>query len=326
MRVFGTTKDGNKVHALTIGSADLTATILSYGAVLQDLRLAGVAHSLTLGSDGLEAYDGPMRYFGALVGPVANRIGGAQALIDGRICAFAANEGTTLLHGGATGLHTRLWTVADAGPSHARLTLGLDPGDDGFPGRRDIAAEFRVAAATLTLTVTATTGAATLMNLANHSYWNLDGTPDTFGHTLQIAADHYLPVNAQTLPTGEVRTVSGVFDLRAGRVIDGSEGYDHNFCLAAAPGALTEVATLTGRHGVMLRMATTEPGLQVYNGRALATAPFAGHGGLPYGPHAGLALEAQHWPDAPNHPGFPSVTLQSGETYSQQTCWSFTRA
>jgi aldose 1-epimerase len=162
------------------------------------------------------------------------------------------------------------------------------------------------------------------MNLANHSYWNLNGTPTTAGHILTVAAETWLPTGADGIPSGEQRAVAGAFDLRRGRVIDGTEGWDHNFCLYPAPRALTDVASLTGGQ-VRLTLATTEPGLQVYDGRALNTWAFPGHSGHPYGPFAGLALEAQRWPDAPNHPGFPPVTLDPGETYRQVTQWRFDR-
>jgi aldose 1-epimerase len=162
------------------------------------------------------------------------------------------------------------------------------------------------------------------MNLAHHGYWNLDGAPSTRGQRLSIAADRYLPVDALLIPTGEERHVQDVFDLRKGRALDGSEGFDHNFCLARAPRPLTEVARLEGRHAT-LHLATTEPGLQIYDGRRLDTAPFPGHGGKPYGPFAGLAMEPQRWPDAPHHPGFPPITLDPGQTYRQETRWRFTR-
>ena len=325
IRPFGHSRDGRRVDAIRLSSGTLSVTVLTRGAVVQDVRLAGVDHSLTLGCDRIEAYEGPAGYFGALVGPVANRIGGAQAVIGGQDCRFAPNEGTTLLHGGTHGMHTRHWAVDAAGADFARLRMVLDAGDSGFPGRREISADFRVAGASLTLVLTATTDAATLINLANHSYWNLDGTPDVAGHTLRIAADHYLPITAQVLPTGEIRPVDGVFDLRAGRVIDQTEGYDHNFCLADAPRALTDVAWLTGRSGLRMTVASTEPGLQVYGGARVATTPFAGHGGMPYAAFGGIAIEAQRWPDATNHPAFPSVALAVGETYRQETQWTFGR-
>ncbi len=322
IRSFGHARDGREVQAIRLASPQLAVTILTWGAALQDVRLEGIARSLTLGGDRIEAYQGPMGYFGTLVGPVANRIAGARAMIAGQEWRFPANEGTTLLHGGTEGIHARHWSVADADATGLCLSLRLEGGEGGFPGRREITADFRVEGAALTLALTAVTDAPTLMNLANHGYWNLDGTPTIAGHRLRVDADSYLPT-VNTLPTGEVRPAEGCFDLRPGRVLDLTEGFDHNFCLSTAPRALTEVAELTGRTGVTLRLASTEPGLQIYNGRRLNSAPFAGHGGAVYAAHAGLALEPQRWPDAPNHPGFPAITLSPGESYHQQTRWSF---
>lgn len=322
---FGYARDGRRVDAMHLRSDDLKVVILTRGAVVQDVRLTGVGHALTLGGTIPEAYDGPMRYFGPVVGPVANRIGGARALIGGRDCRFPANEGPNLLHGGNRGLHSRHWEIEAAEVRSVTLRLVLEDGDDGFPGRREISATFQVDGAALTLALSATTDAPTLMNLANHSYWNLDNSPDISGHRLCIAADHYLPVDDALLPTGEVRPVAGAFDLRAGRELDLSEGYDHNFCLSDHPRDPTEVAELTGRSGLRLTLATTEPGLQVYDGAGLGSAPFAGHGGRPCGPFAGLALEPQRWPDALRHPGFPSIALAAGQTYRQETRWSFRR-
>lgn len=324
IRPFGQTRDGRPVQAITLASPDLTATILTWGAALQDLRLAGLGHGLTLGGPDMAAYEGPMGYFGTIVGPVANRIAGARATIAGRDHRFAANDGANLLHGGADGTHAQLWHLDGATEVEARLSLLLPDGAGGFPGTRRITADYRLSGAALTLTLTATTDAPTLMNLAHHGYWNLDGAPTTRGQRLTIAADHYLPVDAGLIPTGEERPVEGAFDLRAGRTLDGSEGFDHNFCLARAPRPLTEVAHLAGRQAT-LHLATTEPGLQIYDGRRLDTAPYPGHGGKPYGAFAGLAMEPQRWPDAPHHPGFPPITLAPGETYRQDTRWRFTR-
>jgi aldose 1-epimerase len=321
---FGQTADGQTVQAVQIGTADLTVTLLTIGAALQDVRLPGVAHSLTLGGPDMAAYLGPMGYLGTVVGPVANRIAGSRATIAGREYHFPPNEGTNLLHGGATGTQTRVWRLEDASETTARLSLTLPDGQGGFPGRRLITAEYSVSGAALTLTLSATTDAPTLMNLANHSYWNLNGTPTTAGHTLTVVAETWLPTGADGIPTGEQRAVAGAFDLRQPRLIDGTEGWDHNFCHCPAPRARTDVATLTDDH-LRLTLATTEPGLQVYDGRALNTGPFPGHSGHPYGPFAGLALEAQRWPDAPHQPGFPPVTLDPGETYRQVTQWRFAK-
>ena len=322
IRNFGHTRDGRQVRAVRLASPQLAATVLTWGAALQDVRLAGTDRSLTLGCDRIEAYEGPMGYYGTLVGPVANRIGGARAVIAGQDCRFPANEGTTLLHSGASGVHARHWALDAADATSLRLRLVLEAGEGGFPGRREISATYLVDGAALTLTIAATTDAPTLMNLAQHGYWNLDGSATTAGHRLRIAADRYLP-GENGMPTGEVCAVSGVFDLRDGRVPDLSEGYDHNFCLSDAPRALTEVAELTGTSGVTMRIATTEPGLQVYDGVNVRTAPFAGHGAVPYTPFAGIALEPQRWPDAPNRPAFPSILLSPGETYRQETRWTF---
>lgn len=319
---FGTTPDGRPVIRVTLRNERLSVSILSLGAIVQDLRLAGADWPLTLGSGSVAAYAGPMGYFGAIVGPVANRITGARAMIGGAEHRFPANEGTTLLHGGANGTQARHWQLADHDSQSARFTLMLPDGDDGFPGNRDLSAVYALEGPTLTLQLAATSDRLTLMNLANHSYWNLDGEGTIAGQSLRVAADHYLPT-VRNLPTGEVRAAEAAFDLRQPRRIDLTEGWDHNFCLASAPRPLTEVAELTGRKGIRLRLATTEPGLQVYDGRHLATAPHEGHSGAAYGPHEGIALEAQRWPDAPGNPGFPPITLHPGEAYSQTTRLSF---
>jgi len=323
---FGTASDGQAVQHITLRAGGLTVSVLTWGAVVQDVRLAGADWPLTLGSPDLAAYEGPMEYFGAVVGPVANRIGGARAEIGGRLCRFPANEGKTLLHGGKRGTQVRHWDVVAAGVDFVTLRLALAGGDQGFPGNRVITASYRVTApASLTLELTATSDAETLMNLANHSYWNLDGTGVMAGHRLRVAADTYTPAREGLLPTGERRAVHDAFDLRAGRVIDGTEGYDHNFCLADGVRPLTGVAELTGRAGVRLRIATTEPGFQVYDGAFLNIPDHPGHGGVCYSRHQGMALEAQHWPDTPNQCGFPPITLAPGATYRQKTRWCFSR-
>lgn len=323
--VFGTAPDGRAVHRIELAQGALRVALLDWGAILQDVRLEGIDWPLTAGSAEFRAYLGPLRWFGAIVGPVANRLAGAEALIGGRPFRFAANEGATLLHGGAAGTHARLWDIAETGPAHARLRLRLPDLCDGFPGTREIEALFRLEPpATLTLALSARSDAPTLMNLANHSYWTLDGGGGIGGQRLRVAAAHWLPTDAG-LPTGEIRAVSGRHDLRADRMLAATEAIDHNFCLAEAPRALTEAARLTGRQGLRLTLLTTAPGLQVYTGAHLDSEGFAGHHGLPYGPHDALALEPQLWPDAPRHAGFPSIRLGPGETFRQETRFAFSR-
>lgn len=325
IKPFGTTAKGGAVQSIRLTSGPLAVSVLTLGAILQDVRLAGTPWPLTLGSGQLAAYEGPMDYFGAIVGPVANRIAGARAIIDGTEWVFEANEGSNLLHGGPTGPHAEIWDIAEASDRAVRLSLSLAHGLGGFPGNRQISARYAVEDNALTLTLTATTDAPTLMNLAHHGYWNMDGTATIAGQRLQVAADRYLPVDAALLPTGEARPVTGAFDLQQGRALDLHEGFDHNFCLCERPRDLTPAAELAGQSGVRMVIETTEPGLQVYDAHGLSTAPHIGHAGEPYGRNAGLALEPQRWPDAPNHPGFPSVALKPGEVYQQVTRFTFGR-
>lgn len=323
---FGTTADGKPVRAVHLRAGALHATILTHGARLQDLRLAGVPWPLTLGAKSVAAYEGPMAYFGAVVGPVANRIAGAAAVIDARRHDFAANEpGPTTLHSGPTGTHAQIWRIK-AATAHS-LTLGLDLQDGlgGFPGNRHLQALYALTPpADLRLVLRATSDAPSLMNLANHSYWNLDGAADTTGHRLGLAADRYLPVNARLIPTTPASVAQTGFDFRKPREIDAAFPLDHCFCLSGTPRAPCHAAVLKGARGVQLDLATNAPGLQVYDGRGLATAPHAGLTGQPYGPRAGLALEPQHWPDAAGRADFPSISLRPGQIYEQINVFSFT--
>lgn len=322
MSPFGTTADGRTVHALTLRAGDLTATLITLGAALRDLRLAGVPYPLTLGSDRVEDYQGQMRHHGTLIGPVVNRLSGATAPIDGKLHRFQANQDNRhTLHGGAAGTHLQVWDVTDHGPTHATLTIALPDGAGGFPGNRRITARFEMTApATLRMSVTATTDAVTLMNVANHSYWNLDGTDRWDGHTLQVHADRYLPTTPDFTPTGDIVPVAGTpMDFRTTRPITpGNPPLDTNFCLSDARGPLRDALTLTGRTGVSMTVATTEPGIQVYDGRnAIRPGRSA---------YEGLAIEAQFWPDAPNHAGFPGIELHPGQAWEQVTEWRFGRA
>ncbi len=324
---FGTTRTGRTAHRITLAGGRLTVHLLTLGAALQDLRLAGHPHSLTVGSRDLAAYEGPMQHCGTIMGPVANRIAGARATVDGRLLQFDRNFlGRHTLHGGSAATHRKLWTLADHGPAHATLTLTLPDGEGGFPGSRRLGARFALDGPTLRLTLDAETDAPTPMNLANHSYWNLGPQPTTAGHRLTVHAGRYLPSDAALIPTGEIADVTGTrFDYRSGRPVEaGAEGLvDTNFCLADARGPLRRAATLTGPGGLAMDMATTEPGLQVFDGHILGQPDCRTTDGAAPVPYAGLALEAQFWPDAPNHPDFPAITLRPGQPWRQVTTWTF---
>lgn len=316
---FGTTQDGQDVHQITLRSGDLTVRLLTWGAVIQDVRLKGIDYSLTLGSEVLADYEGAMRHHGSLIGPLANRISTARVRLDGIDYELERNEkGYLHLHSGTQGTHLQVWEVVEQDAASATLALSLPDGMCGLPGNRRITARFALAAPnTLTMTVTGTTDAKTLMNFANHSYWNLDGTDTWAGHQLRIAAEHYLPCTPDDYPTGEIRAIaSTAMDFRDETAIaPGAPAMDNNFCLSTTKAPQRDVFWLTGTSGVSLTMATTETGVQIYDGR-LAQRP----GKALY---EGLAVEAQSWPDAPNHRSFPSILLEPNETYRQATSWRF---
>lgn len=316
---FGVTADGVAVRKITLRAGDLTVSILTWGAVLQSVRLQGVAHDLTLGSDLLADYEGDMRHHGSLIAPVVNRLTGARADVAGRPLTFEANQNRQhCLHSGSAGTHLKVWDVVTASTDAVVLALDLPDGEGGFPGNRRVEVRFAVdAPTTLRMQVTATTDAPTIFNAANHSYWNLDGTAGWEGHSLQVAADAYLPTTSDFIPTGEIRDVEGgIHDFRTARVISPkAPDLDNCFCLGTAHGPLRDVLRLGGQSGVTLLLATTEPGVQLYDGRNAVRPGRA--------PYEGIAIEAQGWPDAPNHAGFPPIDLLPGQPLCQITQWRF---
>jgi aldose 1-epimerase len=310
-----------EVEKITLAAGDLSVVIMTLGAAVQDVRLRDVPYSLTLGSDDLGLYKGAFRHHGTLVGPVVNRITGAEAEIGGARHRFQPDAGEDLiLHSGPAGTHRKIWAVVERSDNHVTLALDLPDGEGGFPGNRRVRVTYRVSApATLRMEVAVATDRLTLINFANHSYWNLDGSDSWFGHRLRIAADRYLPTTPVVTPTGEIAAVAGTeYDFREARAVARDQPpLDTCFCLADGRRALTEVLELTGTSGVRLRLATTEPGVQLYDGRA------AGAPGHP--DYQGVAIEAQLWPDAPGRAGFPSIELAPGETYAPVTEWRFDR-
>ena len=323
---FGTTRDGTPVEMITLRNDHLSASFLTLGAVLQDLRLPEVPYGLTLGADTVEAYQTRMSSYGSIMGPIVNRISGACVTIEGTSYPLEANQdGTHTLHTGAMGTHKRVWRVADLTDNSLTLTLAQPHLIDGLPGNRHFTVTYSLDQSSLTFTIEATTDAATLVNFANHSYWNLDGTPTYAGHTLQISADHYLPTTPDNRPTGAIAPVQDAYDFRQPRTLSADDAtfYDHNFCLSTARQPLRQVAALTGTSGVALIVSTTEPGLQLYDGGTMGTAPHRGHHGRAYGPYEALALETQFWPDAPTHPHFPSISVTPDTPYRSETRYAF---
>ncbi len=323
---FGTLPDGRRVERVTLRGGGLTARLLNWGAVLQDLRLDGHAPPLVLGLESLADYRAHSRHFGATVGRCANRIRDGRCRIDGRAVQLDRNEGGRHhLHGGADNAGCRLWRIVRQAPDSVRFALSLPDGHMGYPGTLEIEAAFALPGdGALEIAYTARTDAPTLCNLAHHSYFDLDGRCDVRGHRLQVAAERYLPVDADKLPLGPPACVGGTaFDFRAPRHL--ADPLDHNFCLADARGALRPAAVLHGPlSGITMALHSTEPGLQVYDGHNLDV-PVPGLAGQRLGAYAGIALEPQIWPDSPNHPDYPQALLRPGETYRQQTRLVFRR-
>lgn len=318
---FGVTARGIAVHRITMGRGGLTVSILTLGALIHGVWLDGVEYNLTLNSDSLADYAAGMHHFGTLIGPVVNRLSDGKAMIAGRVHRFETNqEGRHTLHGGRAGTQYRVWKVAEVTDAAVTLHLEMSDGIGGFPGQRRVTARYSIGRnRNLRLEVSVTTDQTTLINFANHSYWNLDGTETWAGHDLQIGADRYLPTTPDFTPTGEIARVTGTpMDFRSSRPITpGEPALDTCFCLSDKRQPLRDVLWLQGRSGVSMTVATTEPGIQVYDGR---NAQRPGRG-----PYEGLAIEAQGWPDAPNHAGFPSIELDPGTQYRQETEWRFRR-
>ncbi|MFD1913673.1 aldose epimerase family protein [Halodurantibacterium flavum] len=324
IRHFDTLPDGREVLAVDLAGPQLRATVLTLGATVQDLRLDGVDHPLVLRLPTSRAYLEEGLYVGAIVGRFANRIGNARFELDGRTHEVDPNFlGRHLLHGGSDGIHAHLWQIADVQPAQVTMTLDLGDGHMGFPGALRITATLGVSGDALDVDLRAVAEAATPCNLAHHGYFDLDGAGDIRGHELWIAADHYVPVDADLIPTGEIAPVEGTpFDFRTMRPI-GDAGYDHNLCLSPTRQEMRHVATLKGRNGLRMEIETTEPGLQVYDGAMFGRLVVAD--GQVRGPYAGVALETQGWPDAPNQPGFPDAILRPGQEYRALTAYRLVR-
>jgi aldose 1-epimerase len=317
--LFGTLSDGTAVHRWTLERAGVRVRVLSYGGIVQSVEVpdrGGRTADVVLGFPGLDGYLAhPEPFLGALIGRYANRIAGGRFPLDGRTYALEQNEGPNSLHGGDRGFDKRLWEVTPA-EHGVRLTRVSPHGEEGFPGRLEVTATYTLdGSGALHIAYTAVTDAPTVVNLTNHSYWNLSGSGNAGGHELRLAASRYTPVDADLIPTGDLTEVAGTrFDFRRPREV--GSGYDHNLVLdKGVTDTPVEVAELHDpASGRVLTVSTTEPGLQLYT---------ADHLGAPFAPGEGIALETQHFPDSPNHPRFPSTELRPGEVFRSETVYGF---
>ena len=331
---FGQTPSGEPVLRLVIKGGGLTASILTWGAIIQDLRLDGHAAPLVLGFETFQDYLEHSPYFGATPGRNSNRIGGGRFSIDGETYQLELNEnGVSHLHGGSDGIARQNWAILSQAEDSVTLEIVDPDGRAGYPGNCTITCTYAVSeGGVLSVVYESKTDRATIANVCQHSYFNLDGLPDALGHDIMISADHYLPTDARQIPTGDVAPVEGtVFDLREmtalRRQLEGDRiGYDHNFCLSQERGRKRSVALVRSiNSGVSLEVRTTEPGVQLYTGFKM-NVPVPGLEGRTYGPFAGFCLETQIWPDAINHDGFPKAILRPGETLRQETDYVFSKA
>ncbi len=309
--------DGSTVQKVTITNGPSRAQLISYGATLTEFRLDGIPYSLALGSSDPESYFGEMRYFGAIVGPVANRIAQGQALLDGQSLKLAVNENGNALHGGPEGISQKNWQVDELESDRVIFSVQTSDGESGLPGPLEIKVSYSIQNdGALKIEMSAESEKPTFCNPAFHGYWCLNNE-GLGGHKLTIHADHFLPTNEALIPTGEIQSVAGTpYDLRQSKALPAEISLDTNFCLNGS--GLREAARLETDELEMI-VETDAPGLQVYDAARLDTTPVLGHSGNPYGGHAGIAMEPQVWPDAPNQPNFPSITLRPGERFSQKS-------
>jgi len=338
---FGSLPDGRDVHLFRLRlTSDVTIEVLELGAIVRSLRVpdrTGAVGDVVLGYDDLEGYVSDSWFLGGIVGRYGGRIAQGRYSLDGQEHQLEANDGPHHLHGAARGYHLRLWDVEPfASPSGVGVVLRLsdEPGG-GYPGRLDVEASYTLTPANEWIVeYSAETDEATVLNLTQHSYFNLTGgAGDVQGHRLLVHADAYVATDATLIPTGDLMHVAGTpLDFRTAapvgaRIDDPSladaRGYDHDFVLRRPGDAGVAAARLLEpRSGRTLEIRTTEPALHVYSGNFLDGSRF-GKGGRRLSHRQGLCLETQHLPDSPNHPQFPSTVLRPGETFRSRTVYAF---
>jgi aldose 1-epimerase len=336
---LGSLPDGRAVPVFTLtGIGGAEVRVAAYGATVLSIRVPdrdGALDDVVLGYDGLDGYLRDRCFMGGVVGRYGNRIRGGRFTLDGREVVLETNDGPNHLHGGPDGFHRRLWAAEPVGDDAVRLGLVSADGDGGYPGRLDVSVTYTLTPRNeLVVDYGATTDRATVVNLTQHSYFNLAGAGTVLDHQLTIDADRYTPVDETLIPTGALDPVEGTaFDftrptavgLRLGDAhpqLRHGHGYDHNYVLRGGVATRHAARLADPRSGRVLDVLTTEPGLHFYSGNFLAGGP-RGRGGRTYAPHDGLCLETQHFPDSPNRPGFPSTVVRPADAYRSRTVFAF---
>jgi aldose 1-epimerase len=338
-QAFGHTSDGTAVDLYTLADGKVEVRIMTYGGIIVSLRTPdrnGKLDDVVLGYDSVDKYIAQTPYFGAIVGRYANRIAHGSFQLDGKTYSIPKNNGDNALHGGIRGFDKVVWTARQI-KDGVELGYVSKDGDQGFPGTLTTTVRYTLDGSALRIEYSATTDKDTVLNLTNHSYFNLagQGKGDVLGHVLKIDASRFTPADATQIPTGDLKSVEGTpFDFRTphaiGKRIDADDaqlriggGYDNNFVLDHAQGQLAEAAEVyeptTGR---ILRVLTTEPGVQFYTGNNL-DGSLTGKEGRVYKSRFAFCLETQHFPDSPNHANFPSTELKPGQEFHSVTVFEF---
>ena len=328
--------NGLSIYTLT-NTLGFEVSVTNYGGAVTSLKTPdrnGNFGEIVLGFETIAEYVHNPRYFGALIGRHANRIARGRFSLDGVEYQLPCNNGANHLHGGFKGFDKRVWDVRESDKT-LHLTYFSKDGEESYPGNVAAAVDYTLLDNELRIDYRATTDQDTIVNLTNHSYFNLRGDGTILDHQLTLNADSFTPVSRDLIPTGKIRSVEGTpMDFRNGKAI-GAEisedydqlsftgGYDHNFVVNDYDGSLRSAGRLyepsTGR---VLEVLTTQPGMQFYSGNFL-DGTLVGRNGFTYVKYAGLCLEPQHFPDAPNHSNFPSTVLRPGEKYIQTTVFRF---
>jgi aldose 1-epimerase len=336
---FGHTAEGTPVDLYSLVDGKIEVGIITYGGIVVSLRTPdrnGKIDDVVLGCDSVEKYEAQTAHFGGIIGRYANRIAHGSFKLDGKTYSIPKNDGDNALHGGTRGFDKVVWGAKEI-TDGIELTYVSKDGEQGFPGTLTTTVRYTLSGSALRIEYSATTDKDTVLNLTNHSYFNLagQGKGDVLGHVLKIDASRMTPVDAALIPTGELKSVSGTpFDFRTPHAIGErinaddtqlqlGKGYDHNFVLDHPPGELAEAAEVyeptTGR---ILKVLTTEPGLQLYTGNFL-DGSITGKEGRVYNRRFAFCLETQHFPDSPNHAAFPSTELKPGKKFHSVTVFEF---
>lgn len=345
-KFFGKTADGHNIDEYTLTNASgVEIKIITFGGIITSLRVPdrhGHLDNIVLGFDNVSDYETKSPYFGAIIGRYGNRIANAKFTLEGQTYTLALNDGPNSLHGGVKGFDKAVWQAAEVknGDEVSIVLTHISPdGDEGYPGTLNVKVTYTLTNDNaLRINYSATTDKTTVVNLTNHTYFNLggNGAGSILQHIAQINADHYTPVNGNLIPSGELAPVTGTpFDFRTPKVVEAGvrsghpqivsgRGYDHNFVLNRTTTDELELAARiyapsTGRK---LEVWTTEPSMQFYTGNFINGTLVGSSGGL-YRQSDGFCLETQHFPDSPNQPDFPSTTLKPGETYLSTTVYTF---